>query len=136
MLQLFDALREGCLPTLLGRLSRVLAAQVFKISVSVGIRPQLLREAPDAGIAEDIRIDAVFLEDAAHRLAIHELPVGHPLEFGGESDPSGDNAGNERAIAEFGDFFGIELLFCHSAPFSPDDGEHYYSRTDTVMRCP
>ncbi len=79
----------------------------------------------------------MLLEYGAHGLAVHELPVGFPLEFRREVDPSGDNAGNIRTGTEFSKFFGIEFFSGHSVlPFGPDRLEHYYTRIEPTSECP
>ena len=43
----------------------------------------------------------MLLEYGTHGLSVHELPVGFPLEFRREIDPSGDDTGDIRTGTEF-----------------------------------
>ena len=137
MLQLLDPRSKGLLRGLFGWFAAVVLAKVCKAFIAVRVDPELVGKAPDSLVAEDLRGDAVLLEDGAHGSALHEQPVGFPLEFRREVDPPGDDTGDIRAVAQLGEFFRVEFFPGHSDhPFGPDRFEHYYTRNRPTRKCP
>ena len=88
MFQLLDPSRQGLLPGLSGGFAAVVLAKVCKTFITVRVGSELMGEAPDPLVAENLRVDPVLFEDRAHGLAVHELLVGRTLEFGRETDPA------------------------------------------------
>ena len=79
----------------------------------------------------------MLLKDGAHRPSLHEQPVGLPLEFRREVDPSGDDTGDIRAATQLSEFFCVEFFPGHSDhPFGPDRFEHYYTGNGPTRKCP
>ena len=137
MLQLLDPRRQGLLPGFLGGLAAVVATQVCKAFITVRIGPELVGEAPDSLVTENLRVDAVLLEDRAHGLAVHELLVGRALEFGREVDPARYDAGNIGAFPELGELLRVQFFLGHNGfPFRLDGFEHYYTRNVPTRECP
>ena len=135
--QLLDPCRQGLLAGLFSRFTAVVPAKVCKAFIAVGVGSELVGKAPDSLVAENFRGDPVLLEDGAHGPSLHQQPVGFPLEFRREVDPSGDDADDIRTGSEFSEFFGVEFFSGHrDLPFGPDRFEHYYTRIEPTRECP
>jgi hypothetical protein len=131
VLQLLDPRRKGLFPGLFRRLAAVVLAEVRKAFVAVGVGSELVGEAPDSLVAENLRGNAMLFEDGAHGPSFHQQPVGFTLELGREVDPPGDDAGDIRTVTEFSEFFCVEFFPGHSVlPFGPDRFEHIIPETD------
>ena len=136
VLQLLDPRRKGLLPGLFGGFAAVVLAKVCKPFITVRVGPELVGEAPDSLVAENLWGDSMLFKDGAHGSSLHEQPVGIPLEFGREVDPSGDDAGDIRAVTQLGEFFCVEFFSGHSDhPFRSRQVRAllYQKQTDTEM---